>query len=72
MGRAQPDPIRSRCCVRWFSIGINLYEGVPVPVISPAFFRRFELRGAADYAGRLLFAMRKQFGGIDEERTGER
>ena len=41
-------------------------EGVPAPVISAALFGRFESRGDADYADRLLSAMRKQFGGHEE------
>jgi 6-phosphogluconate dehydrogenase len=39
-------------------------------VISAALFGRFESRGDADYADRLLSAMRKQFGGHDEKRKG--
>ncbi|MGD0196150.1 MAG: 6-phosphogluconate dehydrogenase (decarboxylating), partial [Candidatus Dormibacteria bacterium] len=42
-------------------------EGVPAPVISAALFSRFESRGDADYADRLLSAMRKQFGGHNEK-----
>lgn len=42
-------------------------EGVPAPVISAALFARFESRGDADYADRLLSAMRKEFGGHDEK-----
>ena len=38
-------------------------EGVPAPVISAALFSRFESRGKAAYADKLLSAMRKQFGG---------
>jgi len=44
-------------------------EGVPAPVISAALFARFESRGDADYADRLLSAMRKQFGGHNEKAT---
>jgi len=42
-------------------------EGVPIPVISAALFGRFASRGNADYANRILSAMRKQFGGHDEK-----
>ncbi len=42
-------------------------EGVPVPVLSTALYSRFESRGEADYADRLLSAMRKEFGGHDEQ-----
>jgi 6-phosphogluconate dehydrogenase len=44
-------------------------EGVPIPVISAALFGRFSSRGEADYANRLLSAMRKQFGGHDEKKA---
>jgi len=54
---------------RW-TIAAAVDEGVPAPVISAALFGRFESRGAADYADRLLSAMRKQFGGHDEK-TGK-
>jgi 6-phosphogluconate dehydrogenase len=43
-------------------------EGVPAPVISAALFGRFASRGEADYADRVLSAMRKQFGGHDEKK----
>lgn len=52
---------------RW-TIAAAVDEGVPVPVISAALFERFESRGDADYANRLLSAMRKQFGGHDEKK----
>jgi 6-phosphogluconate dehydrogenase len=42
---------------------------VPAPVISAALFARFESRGGADYANRVLSAMRKQFGGHNEKAT---
>ena len=35
----------------------------PVPVISAALYSRFASRGEADFAGRVLSAMRKEFGG---------
>jgi 6-phosphogluconate dehydrogenase len=38
-------------------------------VISAALFARFESRGNADYANRILSAMRKQFGGHNEKTT---
>ncbi|MEO8408753.1 MAG: 6-phosphogluconate dehydrogenase (decarboxylating), partial [Oxalobacteraceae bacterium] len=52
---------------RW-TIAAALDEGVPVTAISAALFARFESRGNADYADRLLSAMRKQFGGHDEKK----
>ncbi len=42
-------------------------EGVSVPVLSTALYSRFESRGEADYANRILSAMRKEFGGHDEK-----
>src|SRR6266852_3628612 len=37
-------------------------EGVPVPVLTAALYQRFSSRGEADYADKLLSAMRYQFG----------
>ena len=54
---------------RWSAVAAT-DEGVPAPVISAALFGRFESRGKADYADRLLSAMRKQFGGHDEKKKG--
>jgi 6-phosphogluconate dehydrogenase len=54
---------------RW-TIAAAVDEGVPVPVISAALFGRFASRGEAEYADRLLSAMRKQFGGHDEKKGG--
>jgi 6-phosphogluconate dehydrogenase len=42
-------------------------EGVPVHVLSAALFDRFESRGEAEFANRLLSAMRKEFGGHAEK-----
>ncbi|MDE2366544.1 MAG: decarboxylating 6-phosphogluconate dehydrogenase [Betaproteobacteria bacterium] len=52
---------------RWTTLAA-VDEGVPVPVISAALFSRFESRGNADYADRVLSAMRKRFGGHDEKK----
>jgi 6-phosphogluconate dehydrogenase len=41
--------------------------GVPAPVLTTALFERFESRGEADYADRVLSAMRKEFGGHAEQ-----
>jgi 6-phosphogluconate dehydrogenase len=43
-------------------------EGVPAPVLSTALFDRFASRGAADYANKLLSAMRSEFGGHAEKK----
>jgi 6-phosphogluconate dehydrogenase len=42
-------------------------EGVPADVLSSALFARFTSRGEADFADKLLSAMRKEFGGHDEK-----
>jgi 6-phosphogluconate dehydrogenase len=52
---------------RWTALAA-IDEGVPAPVISAALFQRFASRGNADYADRVLSAMRKQFGGHDEKK----
>ncbi|MEO6798086.1 MAG: phosphogluconate dehydrogenase (NAD(+)-dependent, decarboxylating) [Candidatus Dormibacter sp.] len=54
---------------RWTTLAA-VDEGVPAPVISAALFGRFDSRGDADYADRVLSAMRKQFGGHDEKKNG--
>jgi 6-phosphogluconate dehydrogenase len=40
--------------------------GVPAPVLTSALFERFSSRGRDDFAGRVLSAQRKQFGGHTE------
>ncbi len=52
---------------RW-TIAAAIDEGVPVPVISAALYERFSSRGDADFANRVLSAMRKEFGGHDEKK----
>jgi hypothetical protein len=47
---------------RW-TITAAIDESVPVPVLSSALFERFSSRGEADYADKLLSAMRFEFGG---------
>ncbi|MFM8410115.1 MAG: phosphogluconate dehydrogenase (NAD(+)-dependent, decarboxylating) [Alphaproteobacteria bacterium] len=47
---------------RW-TIQAAIDEGVPVHVLSAALFDRFESRGEADFANKVLSAMRFQFGG---------
>jgi 6-phosphogluconate dehydrogenase len=47
---------------RW-TIKAAIDEGVPVPVLTTALYERFTSRGEADYADRLLSAMRFGFGG---------
>lgn len=52
---------------RW-TISAAIEEGVPVPVLSAALFQRFSSRGQADFADRLLSALRYQFGGHIEKK----
>src|SRR5689334_5943781 len=51
---------------RW-TLHAAIDEGVPAPVISTALYSRFELRGNADFANRMLSAMRFAFGGHVEK-----
>ncbi len=51
---------------RW-TIDAAIEEGAPVPVLSAALFARFSSRGEADFANKVLSAMRKQFGGHVEK-----
>jgi len=52
---------------RW-TINAAVDEGVPVPVLSAALFQRFSSRGEADFANKILSAMRFQFGGHVERK----
>jgi len=52
---------------RW-TINAAIEEGVPVPVLSAALFQRFSSRGEADFANKILSAMRLQFGGHVERK----
>ena len=51
---------------RW-TIHAAVDEGIPADVLSAALFARFTSRGQADFADKLLSAMRKEFGGHDEK-----
>jgi 6-phosphogluconate dehydrogenase len=53
---------------RW-TIDAAIDEGVPAYVLSAALYERFSSRGAAEYANRLLSAMRYEFGGHLEKKT---
>jgi 6-phosphogluconate dehydrogenase len=52
---------------RWTSIAA-IDEGVPAPVLTTALYERFTSRGEADFADKILSAMRKEFGGHDEKK----
>jgi len=53
---------------RW-TIKAAIDEGVPVPVLSCALYERFSSRGGADFADKLLSAMRYEFGGHLEKQA---
>lgn len=52
---------------RW-TIDTAIASGVPVPVLSASLFQRFSSRGEADFANKVLSAMRLQFGGHVERK----
>jgi 6-phosphogluconate dehydrogenase len=54
---------------RW-TIKAAIDEGVPAHVLSSALYERFSSRGEADFANKLLSAMRYQFGGHLEKKAG--
>jgi 6-phosphogluconate dehydrogenase len=54
---------------RW-TIAAAIDEAVPAPVLSAALFQRFSSRGGADFANRVLSALRHEFGG-HMEKTSE-
>jgi len=51
---------------RWTSIAA-IDVGAPAPLLTTALYNRFSSRGEADYADKLLSAMRYQFGGHHEK-----
>src|SRR5580692_6688646 len=55
---------------RW-TILAAIDEGVPAHVLSAALYERFSSRGEADFADKLLSAMRYQFGGHLEKAPGK-
>jgi 6-phosphogluconate dehydrogenase len=55
---------------RW-TIKAAIDEAVPAPVLTTALYERFSSRGEADFASKLLSAMRYQFGGHLEKSDGK-
>jgi 6-phosphogluconate dehydrogenase len=55
---------------RW-TIQAAIDEAVPAPVLSAALYARFGSRGEADFANRVLSAMRHQFGGHVEKAAAD-
>ena len=56
---------------RW-TLQAAIDEGVPVPVLSASLYSRFESRGRAELANKVLSAMRAQFGGHVERKESTR
>jgi 6-phosphogluconate dehydrogenase len=51
---------------RW-AIAAAIEEGAPAPVLSAALYHRFMTRGEGDFAGKVLSALRLEFGGHEEQ-----
>ncbi len=51
---------------RW-TVVAAIDEGVPAPVLTAALQSRLESQGSAEYANKVVSAMRKQFGGHEEK-----
>ncbi|HXA97693.1 MAG TPA: decarboxylating 6-phosphogluconate dehydrogenase [Candidatus Dormibacteraeota bacterium] len=56
---------------RW-TVQAAIDESVPVPVLSTALYERFSSRGEGDFAGKILSAMRFEFGGHHEKPAEEK
>ena len=56
--------------VRW-TIKAAIDEAVPAPVLTTALYERFSSRGEADFANKILSAMRYEFGGHLEKSDSE-
>ena len=52
---------------RW-TVDAAVDEGVPAPVITMALYERFESRGLGEFTGKILSAMRSEFGGHAERK----
>jgi 6-phosphogluconate dehydrogenase len=52
---------------RW-TVDAAIDEGVPAPVITAALYERFESRGLGEFTGKILSAMRSEFGGHAERK----
>jgi 6-phosphogluconate dehydrogenase len=53
---------------RW-TVEAAIDEGVPAPVITAALFQRFESRDLGVFTGKILSAMRSEFGGHAEQKA---
>jgi 6-phosphogluconate dehydrogenase len=54
---------------RW-TIVAAIESTTPAPVLSAALYQRFSSQGEDDFAGKILSAMRFQFGGHVEKKSG--
>ncbi|MFI9061862.1 phosphogluconate dehydrogenase (NAD(+)-dependent, decarboxylating) [Streptomyces sp. NPDC053429] len=54
---------------RW-TVLAAIEESVPAPVISAALYQRYESRGLGEFTAKVLSAMRSEFGGHAEKRSG--
>ena len=66
--RSSPAAFPIRAKGRW-TIKAAIDEGVPAPVLTAALYERFTSRGEADFADKLLSAMRFEFGGHHEKKA---
>jgi 6-phosphogluconate dehydrogenase len=53
---------------RW-TVLAAIDESIPAPVLSAALYERYSSRGRADFADKLLSALRREFGGHEERRS---
>jgi 6-phosphogluconate dehydrogenase len=53
---------------RW-TVTAAVDTGVPAPVITASLYERFESRGNGDFAGKILSALRSEFGGHAEKKA---
>ena len=65
---AETAPLRNPGEGRW-TVMAAIEEGVPAHVLSSALYERFGSRGDADFADKLLSAMRYEFGGHLEKKA---
>jgi 6-phosphogluconate dehydrogenase len=56
---------------RW-TIAAAVDEAVPAPVLSAALYERFGSRGEADFADKVLSALRYEFGGHEEKAAAKK
>ena len=53
---------------RW-TVLAAIDDGVPVRCITAALYERFESRGLGEFTGKVLSAMRSEFGGHEEKKA---